>query len=96
MDGIVIGAPSPKNHIKEEEIETVRWYAGDKMLVLLPGVGTQGGEASSIWKYFDKKNVIVNVGRSLMLPKGSNSTPQDQAEAAKKYRNMLNELRETA
>lgn len=94
VDGIVIGAPSKDNHIKDYEIKNVREYVDDKMLVLLPGVGAQGGEADSIWKYFDKNNVIVNVGRSLMLPKGSMSTPQDQAETAKKYRDMLNELRE--
>lgn len=93
LDGVVIGAQSGKNHIKEEEIATVRYYVGDEMLILLPGVGAQGGEASAIWKYFDKKNVIVNVGRELMFPQGSESTPEQQAEAAKKYRDMLNELR---
>ena len=94
VDGIVIGAPSEKNHIKDYEIKNVREFVDDNMLVLLPGVGAQGGEASAIWKYFDKNNVIVNVGRSLMLPKGSNSTPKDQAETAKQYRDMLNKLRE--
>jgi len=28
-----------------------------------------------------------------MLPKGSNSTPEQQAETAKQYRDMLNDLR---
>ena len=28
-----------------------------------------------------------------MLPKGMNSTPQDQTETAKHYKDMLNELR---
>jgi len=93
LDGIVIGAPSETNHIKEEELETARYYAGEDMLVLLPGVGEQGGEAGIIWKYFNPKNVMVNVGRSGMFPKGSNSTPQEQAEAAKYYRDMLNRLR---
>ncbi len=93
VDAIVIGAPSKDNHIKEFEIENVRKYVSDEMLVLLPGVGAQGGEASSIWKYFHKDKVIVNVGRSLMLPKGSNSTPKNQAETAKQYRDMLNKLR---
>ena len=93
IDGIVIGAPSETNHIEDYEIAKVRSYVDDKMLVLLPGVGAQGGEAGKIWEHFDKNNVIVNVGRSLMLPKGSNSTPQQQAETAKQYRNMLNDLR---
>lgn len=93
LDGVVIGVPSDKNHITNEEIEKVRQYVGDEMLVLLPGVGDQGGEASAIWKYFSKDNVAVNVGRSMMLPKGSNSTPEDQAETARHYKEMLNELR---
>lgn len=102
LDGIVIGAPSKSdpekgikgNHIQESEIAKARQYVGDNMLVLLPGVGAQGGEAGAIWKYFDKDKVIVNVGRSLMLPNGSNSTPEQQAETAKQYQEMLNGLRE--
>lgn len=88
MDGIVIGAPSEKNHIKKEEIATVRRYVGDEMLVLLPGVGEQSGEASAIWEYFGPEHVIVNVGRSLMFPKEGN-----RDKTAEKYRDMLNGLR---
>lgn len=93
LDGIVIGAPSTKNHISVKEIETVRKAVGDEMFVLLPGVGAQGGEADAIWRYFSKTNVIVNVGRALMFPYGSNSTPEQQAEAAKNYKTILNKLR---
>ena len=93
VDGIVIGAPSAKNKLVEDEIFRARRYAGDEMLVLLPGVGAQGGEAQTIWRYFDRDNVIVNVGRALMFPKGSKSSPIDQADAAKHYQKMLNELR---
>ena len=96
IDGIVIGAPSGKNHITEEEIKMARKYAGDEMLVLLPGVGAQGGEASAIWKYFRPENVIVNVGRAVMFPNGSKSTPEQQAAAAKQYMEMLNNLRKAA
>jgi orotidine-5'-phosphate decarboxylase len=92
-DGLVIGAPSPKNHITEEEIERVRGYVMKEMLVLLPGVGAQGGEADIIWKYFGRDSVIVNVGRSLMFPKGSSSTNRDHKETAKQYQGMLNKLR---
>ena len=93
IDGIVIGAQSKKNHLKDKEIFAVRAYSRDDTLVLLPGVGAQGGEASTIWKYFDKDNVIVNVGRSIMFPTGSRSTQSHQAEAAKFYNYMLNEMR---
>ena len=93
VDAVVIGAPSSKNHIKEEEISKVRSYLGEDTLVLCPGVGAQGGEADVLWKHFDSDQVIVNVGRSLMLPKGSNSTPQDQEEAARFYKDLLNKER---
>ncbi len=45
LDGIVIGAPSPDNHITEQEIADVREYTRSDLLVLMPGVGAQGGEA---------------------------------------------------
>ncbi|MFH1316268.1 MAG: orotidine-5'-phosphate decarboxylase [Candidatus Woesearchaeota archaeon] len=93
ISGIVIGAPSPDNHIQEEEIKKARSYAGEDMLVLLPGVGAQGGEADAIWKFFGPDKVIVNVGRGLMFPNGSDTTPEQQAETAKHYQEMLNELR---
>ena len=93
LDGVVIGAPSKKNHLTEAEIKSARFYLHDRMLVLLPGLGAQGGEASAIWKYFDKNNVIIDVGRTLMFPEGSESTPGEQAGAAKRYRDMLNASR---
>lgn len=96
MDGVVIGAPSAKNHIKDEEIKIIRSVVGEDMLVLLPGVGAQGGEAGAIWKHFGKDKVIVNVGRALMFPKGQHSTPEQQAETAKNYQMMLNDLRNAA
>ncbi|NQU78153.1 orotidine 5'-phosphate decarboxylase [Candidatus Woesearchaeota archaeon] len=93
IDGIVIGAPSKKNHIKEHELEITKRLVDKDMLVLLPGIGAQGGEAEKIWQFYGRNNVIVNVGRSMMLPKGSYSTPKDQADAAKHYQNMLNTMR---
>ena len=94
LDGIVIGAPSAKNHIKEDEIADVHHYVGDDMLVLLPGVGAQGGEANAIWKYFAADRVIVNVGRALMFPDDNNHPTADEHTAkAKFYMEMLNELR---
>lgn len=89
IDAIVIGAPSKKNHIKEEEIAKVRNLVSENMLVLLPGVGAQGGEAQAIWKYFGKDNVIVNVGRDLMFPK-----EMSHEEVARNYQNKLNSLRQ--
>ena len=93
LDGIVIGAPSEKNHITKDELSNVFEYSNENTLVLLPGVGAQGGEADIIWNYFGADRVIVNVGRSLMFPSGSESSPAEQTETAKNYQEMLNELR---
>ncbi len=93
VEGIVIGAPSDKNHIKDYEIKRVSDVASSNTLVLLPGLGKQGGEAQTIMRYFDKDSVIANVGRDLMFPSGSYSTPQEQAQRAQQYQKMLNELR---
>ena len=91
VDGIVVGAPSVKNHITDQEIRTVAGYFNG--LILVPGLGAQGGEAETLFKYFMPDNLIVNFGRALMLPKGSNSTPAQQAETARQYRDMLNKSR---
>lgn len=103
IDGLVIGAPSKSdsergikgNHIKEYEIERVSTYFQDG-LILVPGVGTQGGDADILFKYFNPDHLIVSESRSLMLPSGSDSTPKQQAEAAKKSRDILNNLRTEA
>ena len=93
IDGIVIGAPSKNNHILDEEIAKVRSYVDDNMIVLLPGLGAQGGEAEMIWNHFGPYNVACNVGRALMFPKGPQSTPKDWRDIAQQYNNMLNEIR---
>ncbi|MEA3229324.1 MAG: orotidine 5'-phosphate decarboxylase / HUMPS family protein [archaeon] len=91
IDGVVIGAPSETNHITSDEIWTARSHLDDQ-LVLLPGVGAQGGEADAIWNYFGKDCVIVNVGRSFMFPGNDSSW----AEKGEEYRDMLNGLRKKA
>jgi len=88
-DAIVIGAPSEKNHITDYNIKRARANAGDNMLVLLPGVGHQGGEAGKIWQYFSPEHVIVNVARALMFPEEG----KGHAETAKFYMQMLNDKR---
>ncbi len=89
IDAMVIGAPSPKNHLKDFEIERVRELTKEaNPLVLMPGVGAQGGDASYITKIFGWENVIANVGRALIYPDDGNI-----AKAATEYRDMLNKLR---
>lgn len=90
--GVVIGAPSPKNHLTEEEVQTASIYLSRDRLVLMPALGKQKGDATIHFKHFDGDRIIANVGRALMFPSGS-ATWED---VAKHYRDMLNELRGAA
>ncbi|MCX6709132.1 MAG: orotidine 5'-phosphate decarboxylase [Candidatus Woesearchaeota archaeon] len=85
-DGVVIGAPSPGNHVTLDEVACIKSYVGDNTLVLMPGVGAQGGDADNVIKIFGS-NVIVNVGRAVL-------NANDPAKAAMQYRDMLNVIRE--
>lgn len=83
-DAVVIGAPSPDNHITLPEVKRVRQIIGDK-IVLMPGVGAQGGDAGRIISVFGD-NVIANVGRAIMYA-------ADPAKEARTYQRMLNRVR---
>jgi orotidine-5'-phosphate decarboxylase len=89
-DGVVVGAPSPANHIDEAELAAVAERIGPETVVLMPGVGAQGGDAAGVWRSFDPDQVIVNAGRALMFPAGSASAPAEQAAAAEALRDELN------
>lgn len=73
---VVIGAPSVNNHITQSEVLAVKALIGDR-LVLMPGVGAQGGEVDFMLNTFGK-NLIVNVGRAIFQAK-------DPTSAAKHY-----------
>ncbi|NOQ37910.1 hypothetical protein GQ472_03395 [archaeon] len=88
ISSVVIGAPNKdKNHITEEEIGIVRQYL-DNQLVLMPGVGEQGGQAGIIWDIFGVNKVIVNEGRSLMFP-AKGYTWETKAIESRDYLNNL-------
>jgi orotidine 5'-phosphate decarboxylase subfamily 2 len=78
-DAIVIGAPSDKNHIKEAEIEKLKQLFNG--LILMPGIGAQGGDAEKVVKLFGDK-VIANVGRAIIYA-------ENPAKEAEKYRDLL-------
>lgn len=87
-DGVVIGAPSPGNHVTLDEVARIKHYVGDKTIALIPGVGAQGGDAAPVIKMFGD-NSIVNVGTAVLYA-------NDPAKEAEKYQKMLNELRKAA
>ncbi len=96
--GIVLGAPSKTNHIKEEEVRKVSQYYGKEGLILVPGIGAQGGEVTMLSQHFEPSRIIANVGRALMFPepRKAYATLEDHVSAAKQYQEMLNTLRAKA
>ena len=92
LDAVVVGAPSEDNHVQKSELEIIKHYIED-LLVLIPGIGAQGGSAEVIWKYFAKDQVIVSLSRGLMFPEGSGSTPEQHAAKAKWYFEQFEDLK---
>ncbi len=79
-DGAVVGS----THTTKEEILEIRKLVGPEKVILIPGIGAQGGDLSGTAGAFGK-NVLVNVGRGVIYAK-------KPAEEAKKYSEMLNSL----
>ena len=88
--GIVIGV---SNHVTSYEVSIAMRYSRDDTLVLMPDIGAQGGEIEGIREHIPSDNLIVNVGRGLIFPNGSESEQKEQAQAAKNHRDMINSLR---
>lgn len=82
-DAFVIGAPSERNHLSQDEIEFMSTQMQDE-LVLMPGLGAQAGDAASVVNLFQGK-VMANVGRSIMYS-------DDPTAEAGRYQEMLNGL----
>lgn len=81
-DGIVVGATG---HITNEDIKNIRLAVGDNVIVLVPGVGRQGGNAKTLIHYFGAKT-MVNVGRAIIYA----DNPRKQA---REYMQIFNEQR---
>ena len=79
--GMVIGAPSVRNHITPGEITRVKTIAGQR-IVLVPGMGAQGGDVTPVIDAFGELT-IANVGRSVVFA-------PDVAAAARQYRDRIN------
>ena len=79
-EGIVLGAPSEKNHITDADMEGIKEILDDQ-LILVPGIGAQGGSAKSLIEAFGSR-IIANVGRDIFYAK-------DPAKVAKSYQQIL-------
>lgn len=82
----VIGAPSEKNHVTEEQVQQIKNIIGDKT-ALVPGIGAQGGQEDYLIKTFGRP--ILNVGRDIIY----HENPAKQAEM---YQKRFNEARKIA
>ena len=81
--GLVAGATSP------DELRRIRQLAGPDVLLLVPGVGAQGGTAEHAIRFGANENgdnAIVNASRSILYS-------GDPAKAAEALRDELNEFR---
>lgn len=86
-DAVVIGAPNLNNHITLSEITTVANIIPNDTLVLVPGIGTQGGELSALGPIFGNR-IIANVGRTIMYAK-------NPCDTASSYKQMLNQVNQS-
>lgn len=81
--GLVAGATSP------DELRRIRLLAGPDVLLLVPGVGAQGGSAEHAIRFGANENgdnAIVNASRSILYA-------SDPAAAATQLRDELNRYR---
>ena len=80
--GLVVGATYP------EELSVVRQIVGDEMLLLVPGVGAQGGDLERAVRAAANaqgENAIINVARGVLYA----SSGDDFAEAARREAERL-------
>jgi orotidine-5'-phosphate decarboxylase len=87
--GLVVGATSPK------ELEKIRQLVGDKIPILIPGVGAQGGDLESAVKLGSNSKgnlAIINVSRSIVYSQGGESFPEAVREKAISYREAIYDI----
>lgn len=79
-DACVIGATG---NVTIENLQTIKEIIGDELLLLVPGVGAQGGNAENIIDLFGNK-LMINVGRAIIYT-------ENPAEKAKEFQELFNE-----
>jgi orotidine-5'-phosphate decarboxylase len=87
--GLVVGATAPA------ELRDVRQIAGDRLL-LVPGIGVQGGELSAAVKAGlrpDGRGAILPISRSILFASAGADYADAACRAALRYRDAINALR---
>jgi orotidine-5'-phosphate decarboxylase len=90
--GLVIGATG---HVKVEEIKKAMEYSNEKTLILMPGIGAQGGDVESLKELGEDilRRIMINVGRGLMHPQGKAlASKEEWAREAQNYRDSFNQV----
>ncbi|GDX63686.1 orotidine 5'-phosphate decarboxylase [Chlorobiota bacterium] len=80
--GFVIGATHP------DELSMIRSYAPDEML-LIPGIGAQGGDIDAIMKANADGPVMINVSRAIQYAGDSEDFGEKAYEAAQFYKERI-------
>ena len=90
-DGVAVGGTYTKND--PEFVEFVELTNDSEMLYLIPGIGAQGGKVEDFLVSGIKPDkCMINSGRGVMFPNGSDSTPKEQGESAKQLRDSFNKV----
>jgi len=77
---------------KPEELKDIREICSEEIL-LIPGIGTQGGEVEKTLKYGfggTNGNMIINVARSIIFASSGKDFAKKAREKAKFYKNLFN------
>ncbi len=89
VDGLVVGGTYTT--ADNEFMEFVELTKDSDVFYLIPGIGAQGGVIENfLASGIDAKRCMINSGRGVMFPNGSNSTHEEQAEATKNLRDDFN------
>jgi len=83
--GVVVWAPWAHNHIANKEIERIHHYLWSEQLILCPWIGAQWWNPKKLIELFGDR-VMVCMSRALMFPNGSYSTPEQQADEARAWK----------
>lgn len=80
--GFVVGATHPS------ELEEIRNIANENLL-LIPGVGAQGGDIEAILQANQNKAALINVSRAILYPKITSTYFEALMEQTKYYSKIL-------
>ncbi len=89
VDAIVLGATYTVHD--SDFMDLLELTESRELLYLIPGIGAQGGNIKEfLASGIDPKRCMINSGRELIFPAGSDSTAEDQSCAAQKLRDEFN------